>query len=590
MVIGILLSYGTLIGRDAGVALLILLGGMKFLEIRNKRDYYIACFIGLFLILTNFLYTQSIITALYMLLVIIIFICTLITFNDQDHFLRLEERFKTASIILLEALPLMLIIFVLFPRIPGPLWGLPRDAHSGLSGVNDEMSPGSISQLTLSDEVAFRVKFHGAVPDKSSLYWRGPVLWQTDGVKWVPDKPRPSTTGILTRGSPIEYTVILEPIHKNWLYAMELPIAPPPDSFFTHDLQIKTASSEQKRRQYTLTSYTDFRIETNSHTELIQALQLPYGYHSKTIELAAAWRAAGQSDIDIVNRALRMFNQEEFYYTLSPPLIQGDTIDGFLFDTRQGFCEHYASAFTVMMRAAGIPARVVVGYQGGTINPIDNYLVVRQRDAHAWSEVWLEDRGWIRVDPTSAVSPARVMEGIENALPGAVIDIPLGLHNNKTARDLMRRFRDTFDAINNRWNQWVLAYDNKKQLILFQKIGFKNDVKWTEMILWLVFSLVSVFAVVSFLILRQRPDKTDSAKRLYDQFCRKMAKLGINRYAFEGPKDFASRAITQRDDLRKEINDITDLYIAVRYGDQMNLFVQLKQCIKTFKPVKHITA
>src|SRR5690606_25782031 len=146
----------------------------------------------------------------------------------------------------------------------------------------------------------------------------------------------------------------------------------------------------------------------------------PAGRHPRAVEMARSWRSQGLGDEEIVDRALRMFNEQEFYYTLQPPLAVDDAIDQFLFETRQGFCEHYAAAFTVLMRAAGIPARVVTGYQGGTLNPVGGYVIVRQRDAHAWAEVWLGEKGWVRVDPTAAVAPNRILGGIETALPDTV--------------------------------------------------------------------------------------------------------------------------------------------------------------------------
>ena len=375
---------------------------MKIIEIKQVRDYYIANFIGLFLIMTNFFYAQSILTAAYMLLVVIVISSSLISLNDRDNVLKTSRRLYLSGSMLMQSLPLMIVIFILFPRVSGPLWGLPKDAHSGLSGISDEMSPGTISRLTLSDEIAFRVEFDGQVPENSALYWRGPVLWHTDGVKWVGKKSHQVSTTLTTKGKPVTYTVTLEATDKKWLYGLEIPVSAPENSYLSDDLQLKTKTPVRSRIQYKLTSFTEYSIGANSHVELIQALQLPQGRHKMAIALGSSWRESGLDDIEIVNRALQMFNQEKFYYTLAPPLLPYDTVDQFLFETRQGFCEHYASSFVILMRAAGIPARVVTGYQGGAINPVGNYLVVRQRDAHAWTEVWLEKSGWSRIDPPIA--------------------------------------------------------------------------------------------------------------------------------------------------------------------------------------------
>ena len=280
-----------------------------------------------------------------------------------------------------------------------------------------------------------------------------------------------------------------------------------------------------------------------------------------------------------------MFNEEEFYYTLTPPLLLQDSVDEFLFQTRQGFCEHYAAAFAILMRAANIPTRIVTGYQGGTINPIDNYMVIRQRDAHAWTEVWLGTRGWVRVDPTSAVAPARIMEGIDSALPDSLITIPLGLQNNAIARDIWRRVRNTFDAFNNRWNLWVLGYNTKRQHMLLNRIGF-GELDWQGLTLWLFLAVTLILLAISFLLFKQKTIDTDKARALYDKFCLRMTRLGIKRYAHEGPLDFANRAVLKRMDLAGKIQEITDLYAIVRYGGEKDSLGLLKQCVEAFKPIK----
>ena len=585
IITGILISYGTLTGRDASVALLISLAGLKFLETVQERDYYITVFLGFFLILTGFLFSQTLPMAIYMFVVVWVLIGVLISINDQSGFINTRARLLKAGILLLQSIPLMLVVFLLFPRVPGPLWGLPKDANAALSGISDEMSPGSISDLILSDKIAFRVKFKGTVPEQSLLYWRGPVLWQTDGVKWTQDKPRKPANIITSRANAVEYTVTLEPTSQNWLFGLELPDRPPEDSIFTHDMQIRTRRPVRNIIQYSLVSHTDYKFEPGDPQELMTALQLPHGYHGKAVKLGRSWRLEGLSDREIVNRTLQMFNTGEFYYTLTPPLYLQDSVDEFLFDARRGFCEHYAAAFVVLMRAAGIPARVVTGYQGGTINNIDNYLVVRQRDAHAWTEVWFGNQGWIRIDPTSAVSPERISYGIENALPDSIIDIPLGLQNNAVARNLWLQIRNTYEAVNNRWNQWVLAYDLKQQRNFLNYVGLK-DIDWRGMTVWLFAVTCGMFLIVSFWLFRYPAKSTDPVRVLYDDFCRKMAGLGIRRSVYEGPMDFADRAGNLRKDLEQEINNITGLYIAVRYGGEMQSLESLHQQVRMFRPSK----
>jgi transglutaminase-like putative cysteine protease len=420
--IGIYITFGTLAGRDAGVAMLVVLSGFKVLESTGTRDFYIASFIGYFLIITNFIYTQSIPIAIFMCVVITIMTASLITYNDTGKRLSVATRLRLSGSLFIQAVPIMLVLFLLFPRVAGPLWGLPKDAHTGLTGIDDEMAPGSISHLVQSDAVAFRAKFQGRKPRPEQLYWRGPVLWFSDGHKWTVGRKQYGgfSTPINTFGQASRYEITMEPTNKHWLFALEIPRDAPEQSYLTQDLQLKTRSPVRERKRYTLTSYTHFQIGINHPAELLRALQLPKGRHRKTVQLAHKWRQESNTPGEIIERALDWFRNDDFYYTLTPPLLRGDSVDEFLFSTKQGFCEHYAAAFVILMRAAGIPARVVTGYLGGEFNPIGDYIIIRQRDAHAWAEVWIGEEGWQRIDPTAAVSPTRINEGIENAIPDSV--------------------------------------------------------------------------------------------------------------------------------------------------------------------------
>jgi transglutaminase-like putative cysteine protease len=577
---GVFASYGTLTGRDAGVALLVLLAAMKLVEMRRLRDQYVAIFIGLFLLLTNFFYAQSILMALYTVATVIVFIAALSSFNDERAVLAAPARLRLAGVLFAQSLPLMLVLFLLFPRVPGPLWGLPKDARGAQSGLDDQMTPGTISELSLSDAVAFRVEFEGDPPKRDQLYWRGPVLWFTDGVKWVQDRRRPrDVAAISVRGRPVRYTVTLEPTEKHWLFALEMPEEPPHSAFFTHDLQLRARAPLANRLRYSLVSHPEFTLGTTGYEELIRALQLPPGRHARAVELAAGWREEGLGDAALVERALSMFREQEFYYTLTPPLLLQDAVDQFLFETRQGFCEHYAASFVVLMRAAGVPARVVTGYQGGTLNPVGGYFIVRQRDAHAWAEVWLADAGWVRVDPTAAVAPSRIMQGIETALPDALIDIPAMLQNSAIARNLWERFGFTWDALNNRWNQWVLGYDRNRQSIVLRRLGLD----WIDdegLLFGLSVASAGVLLLVAWALLRDAGREPDEARRIYERFCRRLARRGLGRAPSEGPEHFARRAAQRFPQIAGSIADITRLYVAVRYAGEPHRLGELKRAVR----------
>lgn len=585
LLLGIYLQFGVLLGRDPGVALLVVLTGFKFMELRGQRDHYVVGALGLFLIVTNFFYSQTLFTAAYMLPVVLLLLAGLLDTNDPRHQISPLGKLQHSGLMLAQALPLMILVFVLFPRLPGPLWGMPENDYSGVTGLDDQMSPGSISQLSESDEVAFRVKFKGPPPPPSQRYWRGPVLWDTDGRRWTAGQGRDlGQVELIGRGEPVDYTLTLEPHNKKWVFALELPAAEPDSSQFNHDYQLLAHKPVGKRIRYELTAYTDYRLTGADQVDFERALSLPPAAHPKAVALARQWRDQGLNSRAIVNKALGMFHNQTFYYSLSPPILTGDSVDEFLFETREGFCEHYAAAFTVLMRAAGIPARIVTGYQGGTLNPVGDYFVIRQHDAHAWTEVWLDHSGWQRIDPTEAVSPARINEGIATALPDSAINVPLGLQPDSWVAGALRRLRDNWDAISNGWNQWVLGYSQRRQQQLLGRIGI-NYTHWRELALWLAGVCGVMIGIVAIWLLTQRHrPHPDRARRWYDRYCAKLARAGIARQGHEGPRDFARRASARFSRQADRIHEITDLYIRARYSAAAADLAGLRRAIRRFRP------
>lgn len=585
--IGVYISFHALVGREAGSALLVLLAGFKILETKDERDIYIATFLGFFVIVTNFFVSETMLTAFYMLFTLLVMFTALITFNDYDRSLKPTLRVKMATILLLQALPVMLVLFLLFPRINGPLWGLPQDAYAGMMGIDDEMEPGSISRLIQSGNVAFRVEFEGTPPENSKLYWRGPVLWYNDGRKWTRESVSGTETPPLrTSGVPVNYTITMEPTSQRWLFALEMPDQATGNTYIANDFQLRSREPVNKRIRYTLSSYPEYTLGRSNAYEIQRALQLPKNYHPETVALAKSWAAEEADATSIIDRALRMFNEQNFYYTLTPPLLTNDNIDEFLFDTRQGFCEHYASAFTVLMRAAGIPARIINGYQGISYNPVGEYHIVYQRDAHAWTEVWLDGRGWVRVDPTSAVAPERVQQGIGGALPEAIIDVPAMFGQIKLSRDLWHNLRNTWDAVNNQWNLWVITYNPDRQSLFLQKFGMK-DINLRQLSIILIIIVAIMFAAITIWMFRQYQPARDQARKLYDRFCHKLSRIGIQRMPHEGPVDFAKRASLKQRIAADAINEVTALYIAVRYGSQPGKLAALKRQVNAFRPQKN---
>lgn len=578
-------SYGNIIGRDAGTALLVVMLGLKVVEIRTIRDFYLSSFLGYFLVVTNFLYSQSIATAGLMFIVVIIMTTSLISLNANSLILSQRHQLKIATKILLQAIPLMLVLFVLFPRISGPLWGLPQDAHTATTGMDNKMTLGKISQLIQSDDIAFRVKFDDDRPAPVNQYWRGPVLWQTDGTTWTELDTRAlnKQAVINTTGKGYAYTVTMEPHNEKWLFALDFPVDLPAelDAIQTYDGKVESIKPIKQRVQYKLVSHPQFTFNRDNEPYLQQALQLPKDQHSRTIELAQKWQQETTTPQQLVDRALRHFNQENFFYTLTPPVLTGDSIDNFLFESRRGFCEHYAASFTVLMRAAGIPARIVTGYQGGEFNPVDDYIVVRQHDAHAWTEVWLAGQGWTRVDPTAAVSKQRIENGMNTIMP-MTMRSPLFFSANQQLTELWQRFRYNWDALNNAWNRAVLAYGPELQKRFLAKLGMDNP-DWQKMILYLIifFNLTLLVIIASFLLNRR---KSDPISQFYQLFCKKLSRLGIDHPASEGPLALATKACKHSPHHQQQIKAISDLYIDLRYGKQTASVKELKKAVHQFRP------
>ncbi len=585
MLTAVYATYGTLFGRDAGVALLAMLAGMKLLESRRVRDAYVLSALGYFLVITNFLYSQSILTGIYMVAVVLLMTATLIAFSTTSGELDARARLRMAAGMLAQAAPIMLVLFFVFPRLPGPLWSLPRDARSAVSGLSESMSPGRISHLTLSDAVAFRVTFQGRAPATSQLYWRGPVLWHTDGREWKAGQPARSWRAqyVELQGEPVDYTITIEPHQQSWLYALEIPTTVPRGAQMTQDFQLRTPKPVRARRRYEVRSFPAARLSRVSIEEQTAALALPPGMHSKTRVLALGWRGELADDDAIVARALEYFRRQPFVYTLDPPLLRNDPVDEFLFETRSGFCESYASSFTVLMRAAGIPARIVTGYQGGELNPLGDYLIVRQRDAHAWTEVWLKDRGWVRVDPTGAVSPDRIELGMDAAIPPTMGPAGLDLPSGGPLWETWRRWRYGIDAIKTGWNEWVLGYGPRRQYQLLAMLGVDaGDLRALSMGMLAVVGVM--LGILALWLARRVPLPVDPTARVYRRFCAKLARAGVARRAYEGPLDFAARAVFARPQLREPVERITDMYVALRYAGKNSPMGEFKRAVSAFRP------
>ena len=487
-------TYRTLLGREAGVTLIVLLLALKTLELRARRDAMVVFFLGFFVMLTNFFQSQSLPLALAMLLGLLGLLTALVNAHRPVGQPSLRESAALAAKMTLAGAPIMLALFVFFPRF-APLWGLPSDALTGRSGLSNTMEVGNVAELALDEGIALRVRFDGAPPPQQQLYFRGPVLSRFDGRSWsaASDLDALAFTraapAVQVLGAPIGYEMTLEPNHQRWLLTLDVAPRPPElpggrRALPGPALQWLSSRPITDLLRFRVQSYPEFRYGPSPTPDgrvppaLAPELHLPPGGNPRTVALAAQLRQqhAGAEPMALVRAALERLRDGGYVYTLDPGVVGEHTADEFWFGSRQGFCEHIASAFVVLMRAAGVPARVVTGFQGGEMNGVDGYWTVRNADAHAWTEVWLAERGWVRIDPTAAVAPGRVgrLERLR-APPGAFAGA-IGAFSPT----LMAQLRANWEALNNRWNQSVLNYTQTRQFDLMRGLGFDSP-SWDDL-------------------------------------------------------------------------------------------------------------
>lgn len=578
----VLASYRTLNGAEAGSALLMIMIALKLTEVQRIRDAVFVIVLGYFLLFAGFLYSQEIPFVAWMLFAAWGLTAALLIVTRNTRKASFRHGLRESGSYLLQALPFAAIIFVLFPRIPGPLWGVPSADQGSVSGLDDSMSPGSISKLVGSDEIAFRVRFEGDLPPTAERYWRGPALQQFDGRNWTPGfTPVNASARGEASGTPVHYTVMMEPHQRRWLFALTLPVEFPKVATLTPDFQLVTREPVKQRVVYEVSSALHYTLNaTLTPVQRKLALQLPDRFNPRSRALAEQWRSQSRDDTEIVQRALAMFRNQAFYYTLDPPLLGGNTVDEFLFDTRRGFCEHYASAFTFLMRAAGIPARVVTGYLGGEMNYFSGFFEVSQSDAHAWSEVWLPEHGWTRVDPTGAVAPSRVEQGVREALAGQ--DLPS--HLSRRTGELLYDLQMQWGAINGLWYEFFLGFGPEMQKDFLEWLGL-DDPDWRNMIIALTI-LMSGFALLlwAWLAWTHRAPPMDPALHLFRRLQRKLEpRVGPPRPT-EGPRHFAMRVAERAPSLAIPVGEFVNEYVRLRYqGSTAASYRRLKQLLNAVR-------
>ncbi len=585
--LGLVLAQGGFsFGRDTGCALLAAMLAIKPSELRSIRDARSLLGFALFAPFATFLLDQGPLSLLLGLLGVVLALSAMVRLSAQESGLAPatgDRRRQLALVLRLVAigLPLALAAFWLFPRIATPLWGVPQ-LSAARPGLSDEMSPGQWLDLMADDTPALRATFNGAVPAPEQMYWRGPTLSDFDGRSWTASEwLRHLPPAEVTHGTPVwDYEITLEPTERHLLVALEMPVDLPEGMRASHDYTLTSARRLDQLSRWRLRSAPPRQFEADLPATLrALSLRLPEGFNPRTHALAQQWRAEGDDDAAIVARALAWI-RAELAYTLDTPLPGRHAVDEFLFEQKAGFCEHFSSAFTVLMREAGIPARVVTGYVGGVRNRYGDYWVVRRMDAHAWAEVWLDGRGWVRVDPTAAVAPERIYDTLEDRLGAGAGGIGGG-------DGLLLPLRDLGDWALQGWNDFVLGFDAGRQQRLLQRFGIRN---LDAPALIALFSLCAALALGWMLWLVARGERErDPLLRAWRQLGRRYARLGLARRADEPATAWAQRVAAAQADGAGPLQEITRRFVAARYAADAgsNADPDLLRALRAHRPAKH---
>jgi len=561
----VIADYGNVFGREPGTALACAMLALKLVETETRRDARAAIAFASFVLMSALLFNSSLVATLMLCAALSLLLATLYELEPRPEVVARQNwkkhvgaGLRAGAFALFAAVPLCLCVFVFLPRLGSPLWGAPTDDKSVRSGLGDEMDPTSLQELLVDDSAAFRVSFDGPVPERAQRYWRGPVLTRFDGKVWTRTRFQADARrgdNVESIGEVVEYEITLEPSDRRWLLALDIPLAAPDNAVRGADMSLVSDKPVDQLLRYRARSTLRYRLDAQlGARERERNLMLPPGFDPRARALASQWRRDLGDDEAIARAPLELFRQD-FFYTLAPPDLGRDSVDDFLFETHRGFCQHFASAYTFLMRASGIPARVVTGYQGGYFNTIGNYLVVRQSDAHAWAEVWLNGRGWVRVDPTGAVSPQRVQLGAQAAA---------GASAQWYQSDWLVGLRNQFDLVNRGWNSLVVQFNELRQQSLLTPFGIAKA-EYYDLVAVLIGTSTVLLALYSWWVLRRPREPGDALDAAYARLCRKLARSGAARAAHEGPRTYAHRVGAIADSLLP-VQQLLERYVSLRYA------------------------
>ncbi len=568
----IIYSQGFGLSREISVTILITMTVLKMLETYAMRDALLVVMLCYFVTMTRFLYSQDLLLIFYLFASAFVTTHALSVLNfDRTNTWFDRKQLKSTASSLTLAIPFAVLFFLVFPRLGSPIWGSPDIFGEGKTGISDTMSPGSIVELFMDDSPAFRVTFKSKqIPSNNKLYWRGPVLWNFDGRNWTRKKSNNlrKTIRNYQTDEVVEYQVELESTGQNYLFGLDYVTRAPDSAFLLPDSLMYSATKINQLKYYDLKSLLLDRFYqplTQSDKDLL--LAYPAQQNQQTLALMQDWRTQGNDDLQIINRALQWFNQDEFYYSYTPPPLEGEVIDAFLFDSKRGFCEHYASSFVIMMRMAGIPARVVTGYQGGVDN--GDYLLVKQSDAHAWAEVYIETEKsaneqsgyWLRVDPTSVVAPERVENGARQIMDSK---------RNLFDYEWLKNFRESTDQYRYKWNKWVRDFNVSKQEALFRAIGIEHrDGKSLALMMIGILFVTALLSLIPLWWLKRK--RYHSLQKLYLDFV-KLSKKTPEVYTThpQGIEPFAAQLIETHPQAQTLVEHFVATYLQARYSNNQN--------------------
>ncbi|WP_439107038.1 transglutaminase TgpA family protein [Congregibacter sp.] len=548
---GIVLSFGSLLGMEPMVAFLLTAFALKLTEMCSRKDAYVVVFLGYFVCLTEFLFTQDLLIVAYSMVLVWVLTTALVSIHRPAGRLWDLQPLRVAGVMLLQAVPLMLVLFFLFPRI-GPLWSVPLKSHTAQTGMSDRLRPGDVSSLSQSSEVAFRAQFVGDIPPASELYWRGIVLSALNDGTWrslryfeIPAEHR-RAPDVEVEGNSLSYSIIMAPTQQNWLYALRYARSDKPGVMQLNDYRLYSPAIIENEYQYVAKSWPDTRLQQDlSDWRRETETALSVSENPRTRALAEALYAQSASPAAFVDTVLDYFRNEAFFYTLQPPLLRDDDpMDQFLFESQRGFCEHYAYAFAVMMRSMGVPSRIVGGYLGGEVNPVNRTVIVHQFDAHAWNEVWLEGQGWVRVDPTAAVSPDRILYGLERAVAAEGSFLSNSPLSPLRYRGIgwINSVRLRYDALTYRWQSWVTGFDGAAQFEFLQDVLGEISVS-RSLGLFMGIGALTMALVSLFLFRGSRPRPRPMFEEELLLFQRALWRRGMSREPGETPGQLTERAV-----------------------------------------------